>query len=372
MNMDPFIRVAMFPNPRSDDPWMKEMHPFLLKIANELEKIGCSCLPTPKRMTMFWVLNNRKKIDVIHLHWPEKQYEFDWVNLPIRFPGSNRIKKTLGILWLILMVNLLRIIKIPIVWTIHDIFPHSSQNPSRMQIFARKYLLKNVAVVLLNCKGIESLIQQSLGVPKKVVVSPLGDYKDFYQSTLSRLDARKYLNIKENELMFLFFGTQRPHRNALSLIDAFKELGNNNACLWIAGNTDIKLRQTIEKKCWGAWNIHLYLNLVTNDQLDCLLKATDFVVMPGKNYLTSGVVVLALSYGKPVITPNYGCATNMVQNAGILYDEADDSKSLLNAIKDAIKQKEILTSLAEKQMNSWSWTDTAKKIKQAYLISLEN
>jgi len=270
------------------------------------------------------------------------------------------------------MVNLLKIIKIPIVWTIHDIFPHSSQNPSRMQIFARKYLLKNVAVVLLNCKGIESLIQKSLGVPKKVVVSPLGDYKDFYQNTISRIDARKYLNLDENDLMFLFFGTQRPHRNALSLIDAFKELGNEKTCLWVVGNTDIKLRQSIEKKCWGTWNIHLYLNLVTNDQLECLIKATDFVVMPGKNYLTSAVIVLALSYGKPVITPNYGCAPNMVKNAGILYDEAEDWKPLLGALKDAIKQKETLTNLAERQMNSWSWAETAKNIKQAYLYSLKN
>jgi len=36
--------------------------PLFVKIANELEKIGCSFVPTPKRMTIVWILINRKKL----------------------------------------------------------------------------------------------------------------------------------------------------------------------------------------------------------------------------------------------------------------------------------------------------------------------
>ena len=52
--------------------------------------------------------------------------------------------------------------------------------------------------------------------------------------------------------------------------------------------------------------------------------SSNCVVMPGQVYLTSAVIMLAISFGRPVITQHYGCAVDMVGNAGVLYDDQFD------------------------------------------------
>jgi beta-1,4-mannosyltransferase len=370
------IACAIFPNPYTNHQWMREMHPFLFEIANELKKSGCTIIDTPDFPSLFWVIKNRKKIDVLHIHWPEQYYDYAWDITSNNHPGwnwlLNKIKYNIvryysGLLWFMCFIQLLQWLKIPLVWTLHDIFPHTSQSPSKTQIGIRKYLFCKVNAMLLNCNGIAALVEKNLGKSNNIVVAPLGDYKKFYPDTIDRETARDFFNLEKDENMFLFFGTQRPHRNALELTKAFKSTIKEKASMWIIGNTPEPIRTEIES--WGDQRIHLFLHQASNSQLEYAIKACDFVVMPGKNYLTSAVIALALSYGVPVIAPNYGCAQDMVKEAGILYDDSSVD-GLINALHIAIRQKNTLKRHAMRQMPAWSWNFTAGQTLKAYHLAI--
>jgi glycosyltransferase involved in cell wall biosynthesis len=365
----------MFPSPYTDSTWMRESHPLLLEIANQLEKLGCKCIKTPNFPFLFWIFLNRRDIDILHVHWPELYYELQFSN-PVFIKISGYLKflrplqHWLGLIWLFNFIGLLQLLKIPLVWTLHDLFPHASQSPSKLQRFTRKYLLQHTQALLLNCQGVEPLVRQNVGDPRNVTIAPLGDYKLFYPDTIQRDEARRFFNLNPAETMFLFFGSQRPHRNAQELIQIFKKIEDPALVLWIIGYTPDDIRSTIEDLSWADWRIHHYLNHASNMQIEYALKACDFLVMPGKKYLTSAVISLALSYGIPVIAPRYGCAEGMVRDAGVLYDDTQ-TDGLEKALGYALEHKTLLQQRAREQMSRWSWTSTAQQIYKAYQTALE-
>jgi glycosyltransferase involved in cell wall biosynthesis len=87
--------------------------------------------------------------------------------------------------------------------------------------------------------------------------------------------------------------------------------------------------------------------------------------------LTSAVVPLALSYHRPVIVPKYGCAIDMVGNAGILYDDCDPD-GLINAMEQAVQlNRDHYKFLAQQRAKLFSWKLTAQQIAKAYEIACQ-
>jgi glycosyltransferase involved in cell wall biosynthesis len=278
----------------------------------------------------------------------------------------------LSLAWLFAFVSLARLFRLPIVWTIHDLYPHG-QTPGehyRAEHLARAYLMRNISVLILNCRSAESLVTAEFGAPTTTVVAPLGHYRKFYPDTVSADEARQALGVLEDQIVFLYIGTMRKHRNALPLIRAFRHLTQQNLRLFVVGETWEHLRGEMERAAWGDWRIRCFFQLASNDQLEFLLKTSDFVVMPGEYYLSSAVVMLALSYGRPVIAPRYGCTGEMVGGAGILYDHQNEL-GLAGALGMAIQaDKHKYQRLAEARARSFSWSLTAARTMQAYSIAV--
>ena len=66
------------------------------------------------------------------------------------------------------------------------------------------------------------------------------------------------------------------------------------------------------------------LGFVPDDELQVYLRAADVVATPFLEILTSGSVLLAMSFERAVIAPRRGCVAETVgDDGGILYD-ADD------------------------------------------------
>jgi beta-1,4-mannosyltransferase len=369
----------MFPNPFTDTKWMQSNHPILLEIAAGLRSRGCDCLPTPEHPNLLWLLSNRRHVDVIHFHWPEQYY---WPTMYSRLArllslvalGRNLegLLRLLHLPWLFAFVTLTKLFRLPIVWTLHDLYPHG-QTPDehyRAEHVARAYLIRNTSVLILNCGSAEPLATAEFGVPRRIVVAPFGNYRKFYPDTISVAEARRAMGVQPMDLVFLYVGTMRKHRNALGLIKAFRGLPGEDLRLFVMGESWESLRRQMEQAAWEDRRIRCFFQLVEPDQIEVVLKASDFVVLPGEYYLTSAVVTLALSYGRPVIAPRYGCAEDTVGSAGILYDH-ENELGLAEALGRAIRaDHEKYKHLAEARARSFSWSLTAARTLQAYRIAL--
>ena len=360
------IACASFPNPYQDDPWLQTQHPVLRQMADDLRRQGCDWLPTPAFPGLGWLFANRKKVDVVHFHWPEAYYrpagdaaKFVWLWLRLLHLG-----------WLYAFVFLSKLLRIPIVWTLNDFYPHG-QDPTRpFERRCRSFLMRNVSALILCGKSAEPVARAEFGSPRRVVIAPLGNYKTFYPDDLTAGEARRQLGIRDGERVLLCFGSMRETRNGIDLIRVFRTLPDPNLRLFVVGSSPDSLRLTMEHAAAGDERIHCHFKSISNEQLEVYMKASDWVVVPGKNYLTSAVLVLGLSYGRPVISSNFGCAPSIAGDAGFLYDQ-NDPDGLKNAINAAMGADPTEYRLrAEARAAQFSWAKTAERTLDAYRAAL--
>ena len=82
--------------------------------------------------------------------------------------------------------------------------------------------------------------------------------------------------------------------------------------------------------------VSLRLDFVPDDQLQVLLNASDAVVLPFRDILTSGSMILAMSFGRAIVAPSMGCLPDTLPpGGGILYDP-DDPGALEQALRTAL------------------------------------
>jgi glycosyltransferase involved in cell wall biosynthesis len=373
------IRLAMFPEPYTSNAL------YLIEIAREMDQLGCQIIQTPSFLSPLWLICNHNSFDVLHLHWPELYYGYFWTNNPqhrryimtwfFSKIGMEGFGDYLGLAWYFSFIAVVKLLNIPLVWTLHDLHgnANSSERVSRFETTIRRHLMRNVDTIILNCEGIQELAREKLGLCKQVVTAPLGGYRKFYTDTVSRAEARDYFKLPDDGKMLLFFGTQRASRNCLELLDVFRAMENKDLRLYIAGGSEMDIRENIEKKAWGDWRIRFYLQHVPDEQVEYFFKAADLVVMPSKNYLTSAVIALAMSYGVPVVAPDFGCAPSMVRDAGVLYRNGGTPEDLRQGIDAAIAHLPELTSIARNRMIQWgSWKYSAEQVVKAYTLAIEN
>jgi len=89
--------------------------------------------------------------------------------------------------------------------------------------------------------------------------------------------------------------------------------------------------------------------------------------LPYKDILTSGAVILAMSFGKPIIAPAIGCIPDVLDSEGsILYDPSE-KEGLLKAMKQALDAN--LKKMGEHNFElakHLRWDEIAKRTYEVY------
>src|SRR3989338_1484510 len=144
------------------------------------------------------------------------------------------------------------------------------------------------------------------------------------------------------ELRILFFGRIETYKGIDTLVDAFEILHNEKIpiSLTLAGRGDIPL--SLREKI-SLLGIHLLNSWISNEDLVSLLESTDIVAAPYKTATQSAVVLLALSYGIPVIATNTGSISEYVRDGynGLLI-EPNKPHELASCIRKIDKDRKVL------------------------------
>lgn len=90
-------------------------------------------------------------------------------------------------------------------------------------------------------------------------------------------------------------------------------------------------------------HITVISNYIPDNEIQIYFKAADVAVFAFKNIFTSGSIILAESFGLPIIAPNIGCFPDQVpKSVGFLYAHGDKSHlsaTILKAINSNLKEK---------------------------------
>lgn len=249
-----------------------------------------------------------ERTDVIHLHWPDLSFLsgprlYRHVCRLALFYGSLALSRRRGTV---------------LVWTVHNVAAHEERSTARLRALADKLLLKNVdGIISLTAEGVvsaRSAYPELAAVPAEVI--PHGHYRDSYDFTIGRAEAREKLGLDAHRPVIVSVGQIRRYKNVPHLIRVFRE-SDVDATLLIAGKiSPPELEAEIREAARGDDRIVVDARFLPDDEIAAALVAADLVILPYARIQNSGSAILAVSADRPVLVPQLGAMQELQQQLG--------------------------------------------------------
>jgi len=278
-------------------------------------------------LSLIATLVRERGMRILHLHW---QHPY--------LAGTGGIAGITKPIVFLAQIALMKLLGVRLVWTVHNIRDHDSED-ERFEVFFSAVLARLADVVIAHCDRARHEIVSRFRIRRasRVHLIPHGGFADFFPNHIPRAAARNALGIAGDRSVFLFLGLIRPYKGVLELIDAFKALKREDASLIIAGKPmRPDWEEEIRAACAGEPEIMLRPGFVPHESFQLYMNAADVVVTPYLNVLTSGSVMTAMSFGKPVVAPALGCIPEALGDRGGFLYPPDARDGLLGALRAAL------------------------------------
>ncbi|HAT72350.1 MAG TPA: glycosyltransferase [Elusimicrobia bacterium] len=296
--------------------------------------------------------------DIVHLHWTNPYLLGR--NLPVSLIKS---------LFFIFQLACCRIWGVKIVWTIHNIYNHEKYQ-YRLEMFFNRITARLADALITHSAAHKRNVRDLYGLKddSKIFVINQGNYVSLYENLVSREEARARLGVGKDGKVFLFFGNIRRYKGVFELVEAFKRTEGADVRLLIAGRPyDEEIKGDLEDVVKGDARIKIFLQFVPDREVQVYMNACDAVVLPYLEITTSAVLLLALSFGKPVIAPSLGYIKEILDpEGGIIYDSGDQ-EGLLLSLRKALRSD--LTAMGRHNLAGaakYTWDDAARKTYAVY------
>jgi beta-1,4-mannosyltransferase len=298
-----------------------------------------------------WLLQNLRKDDVVHIHWPSFLYASEG-----KYPAVLR-----SFFRFLLLLAVIRLKTREIWWTAHNLLPHERCAIPVLDILSRKVIVEVASRIFVH--GVEAekvLVGRFPRAKAKCVRIPHGNWIDHYRHDRTRESARTALGLPKGAFIYLFFGQCKRYKNLDGLIKVFLPEASSNDLLLVAGKfSDESYLSEIVALANGDSRIRIDARFIPDDEVSSYFSASDAMCVPYREILTSGATMLALSFGKPVISINRGFLRDvMSRETGILI-EPNDGRELANALR-AIRERPWSGEAIIRHARRFSFTDAAK------------
>lgn len=166
----------------------------------------------------------------------------------------------------------------------------------------------------------DELLQHEPALRERLTVLHHGHFLDLPRPTPSREQAMQELQIEEGTVTLLFFGQIKASKGLEILLQAMESVQDPRLRLIIAGQSrDFDLEGALAQ--WTSpetrSRIRLMNRYIRDEERDSLFKACDAVVLPYHRIYNSGVLMMALSYGKLVIASDLPANREILEHPGL-------------------------------------------------------
>jgi glycosyltransferase involved in cell wall biosynthesis len=293
---------------------------------------------------------SKESPDIIHIQWL-LFYQFDY-------------------LWLKILRYRLRRKNTKIVLTAHNILPHINGYKYKNilekiysqvdGIIVHSEVLKEQMIRIFGEEGNDWLMcviphGTEDALLKKVNKSILNDYVNKIKSS------------KAKGCNFLFAGTIHKNKGLDILLKAWKEHINRypENKLFIVGKPNYDLSYELQLAKNYNSSVIISLGYKSDEELLAYYLECDFVVLPYKEASQSGVLLTALTLGKPVIVAKVGALPEVVQAVQGGYIVNPNNPNLLSKAMDKISnipRDELVKwskNIRKKTLKKYSWKNIA-------------
>jgi glycosyltransferase involved in cell wall biosynthesis len=275
-------RLLPWPDPRrKENPYQKVVYAGLT--AN-----GIRIRRTPP---LFSLIPFAPSSDWLHLNWPETLFAAR--------DSAGRERK------LARFVHTVRRVKrrgTKILWTMHNEFPHEEVDADLHRgANARLCELSDLIHVHFP-QAAEHLALEYRADPDAIHVMPHPHYGDYYGEPIPKRRARAEIGIDEDVRVVLIFGYLRRYKGIESAVESLLGARNDRLRLLIAGKPeDDALVNVLRSAREEDRRLILRLSRIPDSEVAPLFAAADAFLLPSRRSFTSGSLMLALTYGLPVI-----------------------------------------------------------------------
>ena len=299
--------------------------------------------------------------NIIHIHWPLQLY------------GS----AFSGVAWLRFFIRMSILLLAQargdrIVWTLHNFSDHERRFPF-LDSLAHAVLARFSHAVIVHSPAGRAYLETRWGRRDNVYIIPHGHYIGFHgpRRESRDTDLMRELGLRDEDIVFLAIGTLRPYKGLEALMDIFRALPKN-AKLFIGGSgreDDSYVRQL---RGIAPTNTLIRPGLIADKDIPRFFSLGIFSLYAFTEILTSGSLILSLSYGVPVVAPARGDIPYIVKDDvnGYLYTSAAQLKEAIERILHLPSQRlAAFHRAAMESVSNPSYQDIARMTRVAYGIS---
>ena len=224
-----------------------------------------------------------------------------------------------------------------VVWTVHNILPHEARFEAE-EIRLSVEVAARSEVIHVLVQGTAKLVAPYFELPgDRLLHVPHMSYLGAYEDHVSRPDARHDLGLQADELVYLVLGAIRPYKGLPELLDAWASLPPDRPRrLVIAGapSDEPGIDELIERAALAP-GVLLDARKIPAPEMQTFLRAADVAVLPYRQALNSGALMLALTFGLPVIVPAGSGLAEVVDERFARTFEPTGATALADALLEA-------------------------------------
>jgi len=249
-----------------------------------------------------------------------------------------------------------------------NVIPHEKRPGDKA--FTKYFLSACDAFITMSEKVMYDLRLIEPAKPAMHVLHPLYDN---FGNAVSKIEARKKLELPQDEKIILFFGFIRKYKGLDLLLEAMSIVKEKAPAikLMIAGEfyEDQKPYLQIIDRYNLKDSLVMRTEFIPDSDVKYFLCAADAVIQPYRNATQSGVTPLAYHFEKPMVVTNVGGLPNLVPDNKVGLVAEPDAASIAAAIMRFYELGEnyfIPHLRTEKEKYSW------KKMTEAILKLADN
>lgn len=261
-----------------------------------------------------------------------------------------------------IVLGLIKVFGFSTIVIIHDI--HSFDFKEKEILKRAQYNWLSDHLVVHNNHSKQTFLSSFKRLRKPIQVIPHGGHQSII-NIIDRQEACKALNLDVNKKHFLFFGQIKKVKGLDLLLNAWPSDGQSE--LTITGKPwrdDFEPYQKIIIERGIEEQVHLNIRYISDEERDLYYNAADYVVLPYREIFQSGVLLMAMSYGKGIIGSDLPANKEIIEHDknGLLF-RTDNVSSLQSVIKRAHKldSKKLGTMAQETIKEHFDWIKISEK-----------
>lgn len=265
----------------------------------------------------------RGERSLLHHHW----FEF--------YNG----RSLLNLIWKLLATRLYRMAGGKVVWTVHNRQPHSGKFAAANRLLRRLWA-RIPHKIHVHCQSCIAEVAAEFHLPVDrffVVQHPPYPVRPLPAAEARRQLARRHPRLEQflgKQPLFLMFGYIAEYKGVVEVADIFSG-PDGRGILLIAGAVKRGAKRYFENLRNAARQnprIEIRAERIPDGEVAAYFCAADYILFNYHDILTSGGIMLALSYGRRIIAPDIGCVRELSGENILKFDSPEGLAGLLGRL----------------------------------------